>query len=131
MVARAPGGMPFGRVSEQPGTPLPAACDVSTASGFCWEVNDARRSGRSHPRDGEPGPGFLRAKSRCLNFYDPDDILGYSLKSISEGYAEVVARDIAINAGGMFSSWNPLSHNGYWSDNDFTQPVAHFISSFL
>ena len=73
----------------------------------------------------------LKAKSKWLNFYDSDDILGYPLKPISEGYAEVVTRDIAINAGGVFSSWNPLSHNGYWTDNDFTKPVSHFISSFL
>jgi len=73
----------------------------------------------------------LKGKSRWLNYYDPDDILGYPLKPISEGYAEVVTRDIAINAGGVFSSWNPLSHNGYWTDNDFTRPVAGLISSFL
>ena len=73
----------------------------------------------------------LKERAKWLNFYDPDDILGYPLKPISEGYAEVVTRDIAINAGGVFSSWNPLSHNGYWTDNDFTKPVAHFISSFL
>ncbi|MGB5660030.1 MAG: hypothetical protein WBO54_11155 [Thermoanaerobaculia bacterium] len=73
----------------------------------------------------------LGSRPKWLNFYDPGDILGYPLKPISEGYAEVVTRDIAINAGGVFSSWNPLSHNGYWTDNDFTQPVAHFISSFL
>ena len=73
----------------------------------------------------------LKEKARWLNFYDPDDILGYPLKPISESYAQVVSRDIAINAGGLFSSWNPLSHNGYWTDNDFTRPVAGFISSFL
>ena len=73
----------------------------------------------------------LKEKARWLNFYDPDDILGYPLKPISEGYAEVVTRDIAINAGGVFSSWNPLSHNGYWTDNDLTKPVADLISSFL
>lgn len=73
----------------------------------------------------------LKEKARWLNFYDPDDILGYPLKTISESYAKVVSRDIAINAGGLFSSWNPLSHNGYWTDDDFTGPVAGLISSFL
>jgi len=73
----------------------------------------------------------LKEKSRWLNFYDPDDILGYPLKPISEEYGEVVTRDIAINAGGIFSSWNPLSHNGYWTDNGFTRPVARLIASFL
>ena len=73
----------------------------------------------------------LKAKARWLNFYDPDDILGYPLKPISPGYRDVVDADIAINAGSFFSSWNPLSHQGYWTDNDFTKPVANLISSFL
>ena len=73
----------------------------------------------------------LKEKARWLNFYDPDDILGYPLKPISEEYAEVVTEDNAINVGGIVSSWNPLSHNSYWTDNDFTKPVADFISSFL
>ena len=73
----------------------------------------------------------LKVKAKWLNFYDPDDILGYPLKPISESYREVVTRDIAINSGGLFSSWNPLSHNGYWTDNDFTKPVANLIASFL
>jgi hypothetical protein len=73
----------------------------------------------------------LRGKARWLNFYDPDDILGYPLKPISEAYAAVVDRDIAIDAGGLFSSWNPLSHNGYWTDRDLTSPAAGLIASFL
>jgi hypothetical protein len=73
----------------------------------------------------------LKAKARWFNFYDPDDILGYPLKPISPEYRAVVDRDIAINAGGIFSSWNPLSHQGYWTDNDFTNPVAKLITNFL
>ena len=81
-----------------------------------------------------PAPGLpsgLKKKARWLNFYDPDDILGYPLKPINSDYRKVVTKDIAINAGGFFSSWNPLSHNGYWKDNDFTKPVSNLIASFL
>lgn len=73
----------------------------------------------------------LKAKARWLNFFDPDDILGYPLKPISPEYAQVVNADIPINAGSIFSSWNPLSHQGYWKDNDFTHPVADLVASFL
>ncbi len=60
-----------------------------------------------------------KARARWLNFYDPDDVLGYPLKPINKAYRAVVNRDIPINVGGILSSWNPLSHNKYWTDNDF------------
>lgn len=70
-------------------------------------------------------------RARWLNFYDPDDVLGYPLKPINDAYNMVVNKDIPINVGGIISSWNPLSHGKYWTDNDFTKPVTKFISSFL
>lgn len=70
-------------------------------------------------------------KARWYNFFDPDDILGYPLKPINAAYSRVVNRDYAINVGGVFSSWNPLSHNKYWTDNDFTRPTANFVRRFL
>lgn len=76
-------------------------------------------------------PIRLPAGAKWLNYYDPDDVLGYPLKPVGPGYRDTVSRDIAINVGGLFSSWNPLSHNGYWTDNDFTKPVARFISKLL
>ncbi len=73
----------------------------------------------------------LKKKARWLNFYDPDDVLGYPLRAICPAYKKVVNRDIAINVGGVLSSWNPASHTRYWTDNDFTKPVAKFIAGFL
>jgi hypothetical protein len=70
-------------------------------------------------------------RARWLNYYDPDDILGYPLKSINDAYKDIVDRDIAINVGGILSSWNPMSHTKYWTDNDFTKPVVRFLNSFL
>ena len=76
-------------------------------------------------------PDYLKAKARWLNFFDPDDVLGYPLKDINTAYADVVDEDISINVGGIFTSWNPLSHGEYWTDNDFTNPVADLIATFL
>ncbi len=76
-------------------------------------------------------PEDIKEKSKWLNFYDPDDILGYPLKPICEAYNDVVDADNAINVGGIFTSWNPLSHTQYWTDNSFTKPVSTFISDFL
>jgi len=66
-----------------------------------------------------------------LNFYDPDDVLGYPLKAINQKYNQVVNKDTAVNVGGIFSNWNPMAHKKYWTDNDFTKPVTRFIQGFL
>jgi hypothetical protein len=29
------------------------------------------------------------------------------------------------------TSWNPASHNDYWTDSDFTRPVAEYLSALL
>ncbi len=81
-----------------------------------------------------PGDALTPAqknKARWLNFYDPDDVLGYPLKAINQKYNQVVNNDVAINVGGILSSWNPMSHQKYWTDNDFTKPVVRFIQSWL
>jgi len=76
-------------------------------------------------------PPSTKNKARWLNFYDPDDILGYPLRPINAAYKNVVSEDKAINVGGFLTSWNPASHGKYWTDNDFTKPVSRFIASFL
>ncbi len=76
-------------------------------------------------------PIDLPAGASWHNYYDPDDILGYPLKQISDAYGHMVSDDVSINVGSVFSSWNPASHNKYWTDNDFTKPVAQFLSNLL
>ncbi len=73
----------------------------------------------------------VKRKAKWLNYYDPDDVLGYPLKPINAAYRGVVNKDIPINVGGVFSSWNPMSHSKYWTDNDFTKPASKFIANFL
>ena len=76
-------------------------------------------------------PPTVCQKAKWLNFFDPDDVLGYPLKPINQAYNKVVDRDIPINVGSILTSWNPMSHQKYWTDNDFTKPVAKFIKTFL
>lgn len=73
----------------------------------------------------------VAAKARWFNFYDRDDVLGYPLKPTSPSYAQVVTADIEINVGGLVTSATPASHNGYWTDNDFTRPVADFLARLI
>jgi len=72
-------------------------------------------------------PPALRAAARWLNFYDPDDALGYPLKPLSPSYAAAVSTDRAINVGRLTTSWNPASHTEYLGDQDFIEPVAALI----
>lgn len=74
----------------------------------------------------------LKPKARWMNFYDPDDILGYPLRPI-EAYAEIIKEEDekAINSGGWASNWNPMSHGGYWTDNDFAKAVAEYFGQFI
>jgi len=72
-------------------------------------------------------PANLKAAAKWLNFFDPDDVLGYPLKPLSPSYGETVSADIEVNVGGLFTSWNPISHTEYWTDDNFTKPVAALI----
>ena len=73
-----------------------------------------------------PNPGFA-----WHNYYDPDDVLGWPLADLSDAYGQVVT-DHQVNASGgvlgwLFKSWNPLSHEQYWSDGGIATVVAEAI----
>ena len=73
----------------------------------------------------------LKTLARWNNYYDPDDVLGYPLRPIGASYRQTVSKDIAINVGSIFTSWNPMSHSGYWTDNDFTRATTRQLLHFL
>jgi hypothetical protein len=64
------------------------------------------------------------------NYFDRDDVLGWPLSPLSDSY-EALVQDHEINAGGIFSSWNPLSHGKYWTDKDILKPLIEKIRSHL
>jgi pimeloyl-ACP methyl ester carboxylesterase len=76
-------------------------------------------------------PAKLAAAAKWINLYDPDDVLGYPLRPLSPAYARVVHEDIALNAGGFLTSWNPASHNAYWTDQGVTKRAAQLIEGLL
>ena len=80
-------------------------------------------------------PGGDRREPWWLNFYDQDDVLGYPLAPIGPHYQALADRgelhDLAINAGGLLRSWNPLSHEAYWTDPRFVRPVARVLRGLL
>lgn len=77
-----------------------------------------------------PTPDF-----RWLNLYDPDDVLGWPLQPLSDGYRALV-EDRAINSGRgavdwILKSWNPMSHTAYWRDDDVLGPLEKMLREFL
>ena len=76
-------------------------------------------------------PAGVAPKAQWLNYYDKDDVLGWPLKQTSPSYDATVDEDIEINVGGWATSATPLSHIGYWTDLDFTKPVADFLAGVL
>lgn len=68
-----------------------------------------------------PAPGF-----EWHNYFDPQDVLGWPLQPLEGGYRQLV-RDHSVNVGNLLTSWNPLSHRGYWSDGGVQDEVVKQI----
>ena len=73
----------------------------------------------------------VKDAAKWLNLYDPDDVLAYPLKPLSKQYHDTVTADLPVNVGNLLTSWNPLSHGAYWTDNDVTKPIAELIEGLL
>lgn len=84
---------------------------------------------RAFPPDTDPG--HLRRVARWLNLYDPDDVLGWPLRTLSDDYALSVVEDVPVNAGGLLWSWNPKSHTEYWGDDSVVTLVAEVVEDLL
>jgi hypothetical protein len=78
-----------------------------------------------------PAEAFVKAHPglRCgwVNLYDEDDVIAYPLKGL---YPGAILEDVQVNVGNLLSSWNPLSHNGYWTDGDVTDRIAGDLADF-
>ncbi len=61
---------------------------------------------------------------RWVNFYDPDDVIGYPLKPLNARYRTVVSEDRPVNVGSWLTNWNPLSHTGYWNDSKIAEGIS-------
>lgn len=77
-----------------------------------------------------PRPSF-----KWINIYDPDDVLGWPLQPLSEGY-RLLVEDRPINAGKgvinwIVKSWNPMSHASYWQDEEVIAPLASMLTQLM
>lgn len=80
-------------------------------------------------------PKDRRLSPWWLNLNDRNDVLGMPLGAAGDGYAEMVANgeiaDRWISVGNILTSWNPASHNAYWTDRDFYKQAAWMIRKAL
>ena len=76
-------------------------------------------------------PGVSQSLAKWLNIYDKDDVIAYPLKTINEHWAQAVSEDVAINVGGPLTSWNPLSHQGYWQNRRVHKQIAAFLAALV
>jgi hypothetical protein len=81
-----------------------------------------------------PGSGLAakqKLKTWWRNYFDTDDPLGFPLAPTGKAYAELEAaghlQDNKINAGGIFTGWNPFSHTAYWRDGDISDAIFDVI----
>ncbi len=94
---------------------------------LAYEPDDIHPIAFPGPRVRECFPGrtaeAVRRACKWLNFFDPDDILGFPLKPINLAYGAAVDEDVAIDTGTILGA-----HTDYWTDNDFTRPVARYLA---
>jgi hypothetical protein len=67
-------------------------------------------------------------RGEWVNFYDTDDVIGYPLSGLNDAYGQSIERDVAVNVGSALTSWNPLSHGGYWTDADVIGPITESLA---
>jgi hypothetical protein len=65
------------------------------------------------------------------NYYDKNDPLGYPIKFINHLYENANVTDIQLGVGNPLSSWNILSHFGFWTSDKVEKRICSFISEVM
>ncbi|WP_136081633.1 hypothetical protein [Pontiella desulfatans] len=66
-----------------------------------------------------------RPNGAWINILDDEDIIGYPLRELNPHYKKAVDMDYVTEIGGVISMGNPISHIGYWEDNNAIKPIAY------
>jgi hypothetical protein len=73
----------------------------------------------------------LMGAAQWINFHDPDDIVAYPLRGLSDAYAEAVDEDRVVSVGPVLLSATPISHVYYWNEKSILRPIAARIAVLL
>lgn len=118
---------------KQHGAPfLSHLCGIVTLGSplALWSLQN-KDFGRPLSFPGESLSPSHQARARWLNIYDKDDVIAYPLKAINSHFNQSVSEDIQINVGGPFTSWNPFSHQGYWTNRQVHGVIAKLLLSLV
>jgi hypothetical protein len=66
---------------------------------------------------------------RCgwVNVFGTNDVIGYPLKGL---YPSAILEDVRVRVGNLLTSWNPFSHDAYWTDGDVVDRIARDLADF-
>ena len=69
-----------------------------------------------------------RPDGAWINMLDDEDVIGFPLRDLNPQYAAAVDMDYVTEIGGLMSMGNPISHIGYWTDNNAIKPIARKLA---
>ncbi len=71
---------------------------------------------------------YPRLFHEWVNIYDTDDAIAFPISQLNEQYADGRVKDRQVNVGDWRQFWNPLSHLGYWLDNEVVEQIAYGLA---
>lgn len=74
---------------------------------------------------------YLKTKAVWENYFDKNDSMGYPIRMINTNYENSAAKDIQINVGNPLSSWNLLSHFGYWKSKKLINRISNYVEEII
>ena len=63
-----------------------------------------------------------------INLFDEDDIVGYPIRPVNSYCKKVVTADLNVSVGSFISGGTPLSHTGYWEDDEVGKIIAEKLA---
>jgi hypothetical protein len=68
------------------------------------------------------------SKGIWVNLFDEDDIVGYPIRPVNNHCKKVVTADLNVSVGSFFSGGTPVSHAGYWDDEEVGKIIAEKLA---
>jgi hypothetical protein len=63
-----------------------------------------------------------------INLFDEDDIVGYPIRPVNSYCKKAVTADLNVSVGSFISGGTPLSHTGYWEDDEVGKIIAEKLA---
>ena len=60
--------------------------------------------------------------------FDEDDIVGYPIRPVNSYCKKAVTADLNVSVGSFLAGGTPLSHTGYWEDEEVGKIIAEKLN---